>query len=120
LGSRHQLDLVLIVAPMAAEEDRRGAYPHERMFDRVGRRSLDEEMGLIGRRWPACEILVLRPTPHVLTSMRPNPMDPDLAVPTFIRTLIAMNKTLAEHDTWRVLKRHLGSRPERRTVSRIR
>jgi NTE family protein len=120
LGSRHQLDLVLIAAPMAAEEDRRGAYPHERMFDRVGRRSLDEEIGLIKRTWPECEILVLRPTPSVLASMRPNPMDPDLAVPTFIRTLAAMKRSLGRPDTWQVLKRHLGSRPLRRIVTRVR
>ena len=110
LGNHRPLDLVLVVAPMAAEEDRVGALPHERLFDRVGRRSLTEEVGLIQSQWPDCEVLVLRPTPQVLVDMRPNPMDPDLAVPAFIRTLIAMKRQLARPDIWSVLKRHLGSR----------
>ena len=110
LGNHRPLDLVLVVAPMAAEEDRRGALPHERLFDRVGRRSLTEEVGLIRKQWPECEVLILRPTPQVLVDMRPNPMDPDLAVPAFIRTLIGMKRQLARPENWSVLKRHLGSR----------
>ncbi|HEY7584855.1 MAG TPA: patatin-like phospholipase family protein [Acidimicrobiia bacterium] len=109
LGNVRPLDLVLVIAPMAAEEERRGALPHERLFDRVGRRSLDEETALINREWPEAEVLVIRPTPQVLASMRPNPMDPDLAVPAFVRTLIGMKKCLGEPATWSVLERHLGS-----------
>ena len=48
-----------------------------------------------------------QPTPQVLAAMRPNPMDPDLAVPAFVRTLISMKKTLAEPETWSILRRHL-------------
>lgn len=109
LGNAHPLDLVLVIAPMAAEEDRRGAWAHERLFDRVGRRSLDEEMRLIKATWPQCEILVLRPTPSVLAAMRPNPMEPDLAVPAFVHTLTSMKKTLARQDHWQLLRRHLRS-----------
>ncbi|HSL26708.1 MAG TPA: patatin-like phospholipase family protein [Acidimicrobiia bacterium] len=116
LGSPRPLDLVLVIAPMAAEEDRNGAWAHERLFDRVGCRSLDEELRLIKETWPLCDILVLRPTSHVLAAMRPNPMEPDLAVAAFIRTLIAMKRTLAEKENWQVLSRHLGSR--RRTATR--
>ncbi|MGQ0847751.1 MAG: patatin-like phospholipase family protein [Actinomycetota bacterium] len=112
LGSTRELDLVLVLAPMAAEEDRRGALPHERLFDRVGRRSLAEEVRLIKEAWPACDVLVLRPKPAVLSAMRPNPMEPELAVPAFIRTLNSMKKTLAEPNHWRTLKGHLGSHPQ--------
>jgi NTE family protein len=107
LGNPTPLDLVLVVAPMAAFEERRGAWFHERMFDRVGTTALDEETALIRRTWPECEILVLRPPASVLASMRPNPMDPHEAVPTFIRTLVAMKRILAEPATWGVLSRHL-------------
>jgi NTE family protein len=118
LGNHRPLDLVLVVAPMAADEERRGALPHERLFDRVGRRYLDEEIALIKRSWPETEVLVLRPNPPVLASMRPNPMEADLAVPAFIRTLIGMNKTLAQHDNWSVLERHLGSGKKARVRQR--
>jgi hypothetical protein len=36
-------------------------------------------------------------------------MEPDLAVPAFIRTLTAMKRTLAQHDNWRLLHRHLDT-----------
>jgi NTE family protein len=111
LGNPRELDLVLVIAPMAAEEDRRGAWAHERLFDKVGRRTLDEEIRLIKEVWPACDILVLRPTPQILTSMRPNPMEAELAVSTFVRTLTAMKRTLGEQSTWRLLSHHLGSSP---------
>jgi NTE family protein len=107
LGNPRPLDLVLIVAPLAAEEERHGAWAHERMFDRVGRRSLDEEVRIIQGTWPECDILILRPSPQVQAAMRPNPMDPDLAVPAFVRTLISMKKTLAEPEAWNILCRHL-------------
>jgi hypothetical protein len=96
---------------MAAEEDRRGAWAHERLFDKVGRRTLEEEIRLIKEVWPACDVLVLRPTPQILTAMRPNPMDAELAVSTFVRTLTAMKRTLAEQSTWRLLSHHLGTSP---------
>lgn len=112
LGNDEPLDLVLVIAPMAAEEDRKGALPHERLFDRVGCRSLDEELALITQNWPSTEVLVLRPSPAILATMRPNPMDCGLAVPAFIRTLIAMKKILAQHQIWALLERHLA-RPAR-------
>lgn len=116
LGNRRPLDLVLVVAPMAAEEERTGAWSYDRLFDRVGRRSLEEEIRIINDAWPGCDVLVLRPNPHVLAAMRPNPMEPDLAVAAFIRTLVAMKRTLAEPENWRILSRHLGAR--RRSPSR--
>ena len=111
LGNPRELDLVIVIAPMAADEDRRGAWAHERLFDKVGRRTLDEEVRLINQAWPDCEVLVMRPTPQILMSMRPNPMEAELAVSTFVRTLTAMKRILAEDATWRVLSRHLGSAP---------
>jgi NTE family protein len=111
LGNPKELDLVLVIAPMAAEEDRRGAWAHERLFDKVGRRTLEEEIRLIKEVWPACDVLVLRPTPQILTAMRPNPMEAELAVSTFVRTLTAMKRTLAEQSTWRLLSHHLGTSP---------
>lgn len=107
LGSPQPLDLVLVFAPMAADEERSGAWFHERLFDRVGRSALDEEVAQIRERWPATDVLVLRPSPPVLAAMRPNPMDSKAAVPTFIRTLIAMRRTLARPGVWAILERHL-------------
>jgi NTE family protein len=115
LGNARPLDLVLVLAPMAAEEDRLGAWAHEKLFDRVGRRSLDEEIDLIKRKWPECDVLVLRPNPPVLSAMRPNPMDPALAVPAFVRTLASMKRTLASHHNWKLLHRHLHLSREART-----
>lgn len=109
LGSPSPLDLVLVIAPMAAEEERRGAWAHERLFDRVGCRTLDEEIQLIKSAWPKCDVLVLRPIPSVLAAMRPNPMEPDLALPAFVRTLTSMKRTLARHENWQVIRKHLGS-----------
>ncbi len=108
LGSPRALDLVLIIAPMAAKEDRPGAFMPERLLDRVGCRSLDEEIRLIREAWPQAEILTLRPSPAVLASMRPNPLDPDLAVPAFIRTMLVMRRTLAQSNNWTLLRRHLA------------
>ncbi|MFP3913877.1 MAG: patatin-like phospholipase family protein [Actinomycetota bacterium] len=110
LGSVDPLDLIVVIAPMAAEEGRSGAWPHERLLDRVGRRSLRDEKAAVLSAWPHTEVLVLRPPPAVLAVMRPNPMAPDAAVPTFARTLIAMKRQLAETHTWGVLTRHLAGR----------
>jgi hypothetical protein len=96
---------------MAAEEERHGARMHERLFDKVGRRTLDDEVRLIRGAWPGSDILTLRPNHQVLAAMRPNPLDPDLAVPAFVRTLIAMKKTLADPEHWSVLERHLAPKP---------
>lgn len=107
LGAPRPLDLVLVLAPMAAEEERDGAWLHERAFDRVGRRALESELAEIAVAWPECEVLVLRPSPHVLSVMRPNYLDPKAAVPTFIRSLASLRQELAAPAVWAVLERHL-------------
>lgn len=113
LGSGRPLDLVIVIAPMAAEEGRQGAWLHERVFDRVGRRSLAEEMAMVTSAWPDVDILVLRPAPAVLSAMRPNPMAAEAAVPTFIRTLGSMKRKLGEPAVWELLHHHLH-RPQLR------
>lgn len=107
VGSGKPLDLVLVLAPMAAEVSRKRARFHEKMFDRVGQRSLSEEIAQIRGAWPECDVLVLRPAPSVQNSMRPNPMDAGRAVATFMRTLISMKRTLAQPDVWERLEDHL-------------
>jgi NTE family protein len=107
LGSDAPLDLVLIFAPMASELERRGAWFHERMFDRVGRRYLDEEVAMIRSAWPSCDVVVITPTAATLAAMRPNPMDADSAVPTFIRALRGMKRVLTHPEVWRPIERHL-------------
>ena len=115
LGSEKPLDLVLILAPMAAEVQRRRARFHEKMFDRVGQRSLAEETALIKSAWPDCDVVTLSPSPSVQNSMRPNPMDASRSVATFTRTLISMKRTLAHPDVWNRLDDHLPSpQPARR------
>jgi len=80
------------------------------MFDRVGQRSLTEEIALIKEAWPHCEVVVLSPSPSVQNSMRPNPMDSKRAVATFMRTLISMKRTLAQPEVWDRLDDHLRPR----------
>jgi NTE family protein len=108
LGADRPLDLVMVLAPMAADVSRKRARFYEKMFDRVGQRSLGEELGLIRGAWPDCEILVLSPSPSVQNAMRPNPMDAGRAVATFMRTLISMKRTLAQPEVWGVLDDHLA------------
>jgi NTE family protein len=109
LGHDEPLDLVLIVAPMAAEVNRHRALFHEKMFDRVGIRSLTHEVEMIREAWPDCDVVTLSPSPSVQNAMRPNPMDTSKAVATFMRTLISMKRTLARSDVWSRLSRHLGA-----------
>jgi NTE family protein len=113
LGSSDPLDLVVILAPMAAEETRDGARFYEGVFDRVGRTALYDELQTIEETWPDTEILVLRPSPMVLEVMRPNPMEAAAAVPTFVRTLASLRNKLARPDVWSVLDRHLSTRTYR-------
>ena len=108
LGHGQPLDLALILAPMAASEHRKRARFHEKMFDRVGIRSLSEEVAMIKEAWPECDVVTLTPSPSVQNAMRPNPLDSARAVPTFMRTLIAMKRTLAQPSVWGPLERHLG------------
>ena len=113
LGNTDPLDLVLVLAPMAAEEPRDGARFYEGVFDRVGRTALEDELKSIEVEWPDTDILVLRPSPMVLEAMRPNPMEPAGAVPTFVRTLASLRNKLARPDVWTVLNRHLNTRTHR-------
>lgn len=109
LGSETPMDLVLIIAPMAATVQRKRARFHEKMFDRVGQKSLHEETLLIKETWPDTDIVTLSPSPSVQNSMRPNPMDASRAVATFMRTLISMKRTLARPDVWARLDDHLAN-----------
>lgn len=119
LGVGEPLDLVLIVAPMAAQVQRARARFHEKMFDRVGVKALREEISIIGEAWPECDVVTLFPSPSVQNAMRPNPMDASRAVATFMRTLISMKRTLARPDIWERLDRHLvSSRAGRRAAAR--
>lgn len=117
LGSDKPLDLVLVLAPMAAEVQRKRARFHEKMFDRVGQRSLADEIDLIESEWPNCEVLVLTPSPSVQNAMRPNPMDANRAVATFTRTLISMKRTLARPEVWARLEDHLRAPGRRRELA---
>ncbi len=115
LGSARPLDLVLVLAPMAAETQRMRARFHEKMFDRVGQRSLAGEVRLIKDAWPDSEVVVLSPSPSVQNAMRPNPMDASRAVATFTRTLISMKRTLARPEIWEVLEGHLSRKVRARS-----
>ncbi len=107
LGAPRPLDLVLVIAPLASEVARRRARLHEKVLDRVGTRSLVAELSLVEEAWPHCDIVVLTPSPSVQNASRPNPMDPNRAVATFMRTLITMKRTLARPDIWGPLAEHL-------------
>lgn len=107
LGHPEPLDLVLVIAPMAAQVQRHRALFHEKMFDRVGLKALEAEVALIGRTWPGTDVVTLYPSPSVQNAMRPNPMDASRAVATFMRTLISMKRTLSRPDIWSKLERHL-------------
>jgi len=113
LGRPQPLDLVLVVAPMAAETQRRRALFHEKMFDRVGLRSLSHEIALIRKTWPETDVVTLYPSPSVQNAMRPNPLDASRAVATFMRTLISMKRTLARPEIWSTLEHHLTGKPLR-------
>jgi NTE family protein len=108
LGHDKPLDLVLVIAPMAAEIHRHRAMFHEKMFDRVGIKALSRELHSIRAAWPDCDIVTLSPSPSVQNAMRPNPMDASRAVPTFMRTLISMKRTLAQPHVWERLDHHLS------------
>jgi len=107
LGHDEPLDLVLIIAPMAAEVQRRRALFHEKMLDRVGMRSLAQEIAMIKGAWPDCDVVTLSPSPSVQNAMRPNPLDASRAVATFMRTLISKKRALAQSEVWETLEHHL-------------
>jgi NTE family protein len=103
------LDLVLIVAPLAANAPRQSGHFYEDIFDKAGRTALAAEVAKIRATWPTTEILVLRPDEHVLDIARPNPMSVSAAIPTFLTTLRSMKYELAHSSVWTVLERHLVS-----------
>jgi NTE family protein len=107
LASQEPLDVVLVIAPLAALEPRPHARFYEDVFDRLGRTALDAELEKIRTAWPDTDIVVLRPDEHVLSAARPNPMSLDAAVPAFLRTLRSLRDHLGSAETWDVLSRHL-------------
>lgn len=117
LGHPNPLDLVLVIAPLAADRQRKRARFHEKMFDRVGTSALSEEVDLIRASWPDCEVVALSPSPTVQNASRPNPMDPAKAVPTFMRTLISMKRTLGRSEVWHRISEHLGSHEATRSAA---
>lgn len=108
LARDEPLDLVLVLAPLAATVPRQGGRFYEDMFDRVGRSALAAELTRIREAWPETEILILRPDEEVLDHARPNPMSVGAAIPTFLETLRSMRHELAHASVWSVLNRHLG------------
>ena len=119
LGADRPLDMVLVLAPLAADVQRKRARFHEKVFDRAGQRSLTEEIRLIKDAWPACDVVVLSPAPSVQNAMRPNPLDASRAVATFTRTLISMKRTLARPEVWELLDHHLGKRVRTRKAVNV-
>ncbi len=107
LGSEQPLDLIVVIAPLAAAERRPGARFYEDIFDRFGRTALEAEVALVKEHWPEVDFLVLRPDHRVLAITRPNPMSTDAAMPAFLRTIRSMKHELAAPATWRLLERHL-------------
>ena len=107
LASPAPLDVLIVVAPMAAMGKRTGARLYEGVFDRFGRAALDAELEEVEAAWPCTDIVVLRPDPEVLALARPNPMSVKAAVPVFLRTLRSMRDELGRPDVWSVLERHL-------------
>ena len=108
LANPEPLDLVIVVAPLAAEDARPGTRIIDSMFDRVGRTALDAELAVIADAWPQTDVIVLRPDSRVLAASRPNPLSVKAAVPTFLRTLMSMRDELSHPETWELLEKHLG------------
>lgn len=107
LGADEPLDLVIVVAPLAAAERRPGARFYEDIFDRFGRIALEAEVALVKEHWPDTDFVILRPDHRVLAVSRPNPMSAEAAMPVFLRTLRAMKHELAAPATWDLLRKHL-------------
>ncbi|MDQ3782184.1 MAG: patatin-like phospholipase family protein [Actinomycetota bacterium] len=110
LGLHQPLDLLIVIAPMAALDARPGARFYEGALDRVGRTALDIELARIAQRWPDTDIVVLRPDESILEVSRPNPMSTRAAIPAFLRTLRTMRDELSNPAVWSIIQRHLGTR----------
>ena len=95
LANPEPLDLVIIVAPMAATGGRHGGWFYEDLLDRAGRTALAAEIELLEAEWPDTDVLVLRPDDRVLEVSRPNPMSVEAAIPSFLATLRSMRDELA-------------------------
>jgi predicted acylesterase/phospholipase RssA len=108
LANPEPLDLLIVVAPLAADQPRDGARFYEDMFDRVGRTALEAELALIRDEWPRTDVLVFRPDVRVQEALTPNPLSIRAAIPAFLRTLRSFDAQLSQHETWLVLERHLG------------
>lgn len=107
LANDDPLDLIVVIAPLAAAERRPGSRFYEDIFDRFGRTALDAELELLRREWPDTAQLVLRPDHRVLAATRPNPMSTEAAMPAFFRTLRSMKYELATPETWSILQDYL-------------
>lgn len=107
LACPERLDLLLVLAPLAATAPRSGGRFYEDIFDTAGRTALATELAKIRQQWPETEILVLRPDEAVLDLARPNPMSASAAIPTFLATLRSMRYELAHGSVWKVLSDHL-------------
>jgi NTE family protein len=108
LGNDEPLDLIIIIAPMAADEGARfHGFRPDALLHRAGRIALHDEVAQIQKEWPEADVVILKPRKSVLKAMRPNPMDPAAAVPTFVATMHSMSTRLASAQTWTVLKKHL-------------
>lgn len=107
LAHPEPLDLVLVIAPLAATAPRQGGRFYEDVFDRAGRTALASELSHVKEQWPDIEVLVIRPDEDVLELARPNPMSVGAAIPTFLETLRSMRAELAHASVWETLTRHL-------------
>ena len=107
LGTPGALDLVLVVAPMAAGDLRKRSRFYERFSTGLDQNRCPRNWIWIGTAWPDCDVITLSPSLSVQAAARPNPMDPARSVPTFMRTLVSMKRTLAQPETWEVLSHHL-------------
>jgi NTE family protein len=107
LASPDPLDLVIVVAPMAATLSRRGGRFYEEILDRAGRTALAAELDHLRKAWPETDVIVLRPDDRVLELTRPNPMSVEAAIPSFLATLRSMRDELAHPSTWSILERHI-------------
>lgn len=109
LGHREPLDLVIVIAPMAATETRADGRFYEGIVDRLGEAALESEIDALKGAWPEVDVLVLRPDSTVLDAARPNPLDPGAALPAFLATLRSMGATLSGPEVWPILERHIPS-----------
>jgi NTE family protein len=107
LGLPEPLDLVIVIAPMAAADRRDDARFYENVFDRFGGAALTAELDAIRAAWPDTDIVAIRPDRTVLDATRPHPLSPADALPAFLRTLRSMNSILGSVDVWPVLERHV-------------